>query len=29
MSKKFTKTILSSAVAGLLLVSGGVVAATP
>ncbi|HBI2786105.1 TPA: YadA-like family protein [Escherichia coli] len=28
MSKKFTKTILSSAVAGLLLVSGGVVAAT-
>ncbi|WP_064755476.1 YadA C-terminal domain-containing protein, partial [Escherichia coli] len=28
-SKKFTKTILSSAVAGLLLVSGGVVAATP
>ncbi|WP_270609668.1 YadA-like family protein [Escherichia coli] len=29
MSKKFTKTILSSAVAGLLLVSGGVVAANP
>ncbi|EEC7218568.1 TPA: YadA C-terminal domain-containing protein [Escherichia coli] len=29
MSKKFTKTILSSAVAGLLLVSGGAMAVTP